>query len=53
MVTNYGEGGRVLRNGRGASEVLPLQKKGGGRHFLAMLKAGGHKTCLGSFNMLA
>ena len=26
MVTNYGEGG--LQNGRGACEVLPLQKRG-------------------------
>ena len=29
LVTNYGEGGG-LQNGRGACEVLPLQKRGGG-----------------------
>ena len=34
MVTNYGEGGRGLQNGRGgAREVLPLQKRGGGKSF--------------------
>ena len=29
LVTNYGEGGATKREG-GASEVLPLQKRGGG-----------------------
>ena len=37
--------------GRGASEVLPLQKGGGGADkVLAMPKGGGHKKFCGSFN---
>ena len=31
LVINYGEGG--LQNGRGACEVLPLRKGGGGQSF--------------------
>ena len=42
LVTNYGEGGGGLQNGRGgAREVLPLWK-GGAEKVLAILK-GGHK----------
>ena len=42
MVTKYGEWGGV-QNGRGlvASEVLPLQKKGGVENVLAMLTGDG------------
>ena len=47
VITNYGEGG--LQNGRGAREILPLQKGGGwgGGNILAMLKGGGAQQVLG------
>ena len=41
LVTNYGEGG--LQNGRGALEVLPLRKGGGGNFSHAEARGGGHK----------
>ena len=55
LVTNYGEGGGGLQNGRGvgAREVLPLRRGGGGaQKVLAMLK-GGHKKFWGSFYAVA
>ena len=48
-VTNYRKGG-LLNRGGGASEVLPLQKRGTEK-VLAMLKGGGHKKLWGSFDM--
>ena len=45
LVTNYGEGGATKREG-GASEVLPLQKRGGEspKKVLAMLNGGTQKV---------
>ena len=34
---------RVQKSGGGASEVSPLQKRGGAEFFLTVLKGGGHK----------
>ena len=52
VVTNYGEGGGGLQNGRGgANEVLPL-RKGGAEKVLAILK-GGHKKFWGRFYAVA
>ena len=53
MVTNYGERGGGLHNGRGgAREVLPL-RKGGAEKVLAILKGGGHKKFWGRFYAVA
>ena len=49
VVSNYGEGGATKRErGRGANEVLPLRKGGGGadKKVSTMLKGGG-RTCFG------
>ena len=44
LVTNYGEGGGGLQNGRGgAREVLPLWK-GGAEKVLAIVKGGAQKV---------
>ena len=44
LVTNYGEGGGVgYKTGRGAREVLPLRKGGGGKSF-SHAEGGAHKV---------
>ena len=44
LVTNYGEGGYKTAGGGGASEVLPLQKRGGAEKSLSHAEGGGgHK----------
>ena len=43
----------MLQNGRVASEVLPLQKRGGGQTLFSHAEGRGNKTFLGSLNMLA
>ena len=54
VITNYGEGGGGgggLQNGRkGASEVLPRQKKGRTEKILSMLKGRGGGGVTNSFN---
>ena len=47
LVTNYGEGGGGLQNGRGEREVLPLRKGGVGKSFSHA--EGGAQKVLGSF----
>ena len=49
LITGRGGG---LQNGRGAREVLPLQKEGLEK-VLAMLKGGGHKKYWGGFYAVA
>ena len=41
LVTNYGEGGGLQNGRRGACEVLPLQKGGGGKRFSHVEGGGG------------
>ena len=42
LITGRGGGG-LQTAGKGVSEVLPLQKRGGADIFLGVLKGGGHK----------
>ena len=48
-VTHFGTLGKTLIMGRGVSEVLPLQKKGGADFFLAVLKGGGAQKVMRKF----
>ena len=49
VVINYGEGRGATKREFGASEVLPLQKGGGGKSFSH--PEGGHRQFWGIFNM--
>ena len=50
LVTNYGEGGGGLQNGRGGARVvLPLRKDWGGAEKVLAILNGGHKQFWGSF----
>ena len=48
-----GGGGELLNGGRGASEVLPLRKKGGAAESVLAMPKGGHNKFWGNFYTVA
>ena len=49
LVTNVGDEGGGLQNGRGGAHVVSPLRKRGAEKVLAMLKVGGHNKFWGSF----